>query len=83
MSLQLSNVREVDIQYMRARVSNLCFKGGYSYSNFFIKYVFPLQTSSETNWQIVLLLWGFVKKYPHWCFNVLWVCGTAFCAHML
>jgi len=24
-----------------------------------------------------------VKKYPHWCFNVQWVGGTAFCAHML
>jgi len=26
---------------------------------------------------------GWVKKYPHWCFNVLWVRGTAFCARML
>lgn len=41
---------------MRACVSNLCFKGSYLYSNFFINYVFPLQKSSETNWQIVLLL---------------------------
>ena len=41
---------------MRACASNLCFKGGYLYINFFIKYVFPLHTSSETNWQIVLLL---------------------------
>ena len=26
---------------------------------------------------------GQVSKYPHWCFNVLWVGGTAFCARML
>ena len=26
---------------------------------------------------------GLVKKYPHWCFNVLWVGGTAFCARKL
>lgn len=47
---------EVNIQYMTACASNLCFKGSYLYSNFIIKYVFPLQTSSETKWQTVLLL---------------------------
>jgi hypothetical protein len=23
------------------------------------------------------------SQYPHWCFNVLWVGGTVFCARML
>ena len=30
-----------------------------------------------------LYIRGLVKKYTHWCFNVLWVGGTAFCTFML
>ena len=42
-----------------------------------------IKSTASFTLQIYIYIQGLVKKYPHWCLNVLWVGGTAFCTRML